>query len=446
MTNFVNKTTNVGISIDGEVTIQPGLDTLVSVEGIKLWDKKVAEKSFLSIGNVALSLEVLSLLKPPVNVQKMVLSNVTIDVLHGRNGKDNIPNINMLALMEWVDGNIATIPPFIIHDVELRHVLVNFSNIEHDLNGQVLLEQIDTHWGWDSPLSVYGEGIFLGNPSKGLSDKPVTISMTADSIRHLGDKSLLWNFMTHAAGEEGDISVKLLFSPITDATLIIEEEYPRVYKLDVAVKEFQYGELLRGLTSELKHEANNNLTGHIGADISLAGNVSDLNHPLLQSSGVIEVSVWPENHLADALDFWATNIVNAVLVGINSDSKINCAVARFNLSDGQLSSEVMVFDTSKLRVYGDGVLDFTAKTIDFLIVPKAKQIQWLDKSVPIRLKGPFESPEIEVKKMGLFKSVTKSVINFYIPVLPILINDKMESDGSKDCLESMQKNGGRLKD
>ena len=446
VTDFVNNTTNVGLSIDGEVTIQPGLDTLVLVEGVKLWDKKVAAKSFLSIDKVALSLDVISLLNTPVNVQKIVLSNVTFDLVQGMNGKGNIPKINILTLMEWVDGNIATIPPFIIHDVELRHVLVNFSNIAHDLSGQWLLEEVDARWGWDSPLAVYAEGVFLGNPSKGFGDKPVTISMTADSMRRLGDTSQLWHSITRIAAEKGDVAVNLSFSPITDMTLLSEEEYPRAYKLDVVVNEFHYGELLMRLAPASKTEVNDSFTGYFGADISLEGNVSDLNKPLLKSSGVIEVSVWPENHLADALDFWTTNIINVALAGINSDSKINCAVARFNLSEGLLSSDVMVFDTSKLRVYGDGVLDFTAKTIDFLIVPKAKQIQWLDKSVPIRLKGPFESPEIEVKKMGLFKSVTKSVINFYIPVLPILINDTMESDGSKECLESMQKDGGRLKD
>ena len=445
-TEFVNNTTDIRLSIDGEITIKPGVDTLVLLEGINLWDEENVDQSFLSIGKIELSLDMLSVLNSPINIQKFVLSDVTIDAIHAEGEGSNIPDFEVLKLMQWIDGNISIIPPFIAQDVQLRHVLINVSDVENNLSGQLLLEEIDAGWGWNSPLTVYGEGLFLGSSSKGFGDKPITISMSADSMRHLGDQSLLWSSNTHIAADQGDISTTLSFAPSTDESILNDEAYLRVYRLNMEVKNLHYGELLTRLGFVEKLGIDSNITGHLGSEILLEGNVSEMNDPLLRSSGVIEVSVWPENQLAAAVDFWATNLLNVMLTGINSDSKINCAVARFNLSDGVLNSDVMVFDTSRLRVYGDGVLDLATTNIDFLIVPKAKQIQWVDKSVPVRLMGTLKNPEIEVKKMGLFKSVAKSVINFSIPMLPILINDTMESDGSKECLQSMQQRGGRLKD
>jgi len=446
ITEVIESHTDLEFSIDGEITIKPGLDTFVFLGGLHLSEEDAAGQPFLSIGKSELFLDLHSILNGPINIRNITLSDVMVNVVHQGNMEFNIPDIELLELMQWVDRNIAIIPPFIAKDVQLRHVLINFSDIEHNLSGQWLLEEIDAGWGWDSPLTLFGEGILLGSPPKGPRNKPITISVTADSMRYLGDKSLLWNSALHIAANEGDILLKLALVPAIEPSLLNTEEYLRDYELGAQVKQFQYGDLLSRLGVASKLGIEGDMSGHLGADISLKGRISDLDDPLLKSSGVIEVSVWPQNQRANALDFWATNIVNMVLKGMNADSTINCAVARFNLSDGALSSEVMVFDTSRLRVYGEGSFDLANNNIDFLIVPKAKQIQWLDKSVPVRLKGSLEKPEIEIKKKGLFKSVAKSVINFSIPVLPILINDTMESDGSKECLQSMQKNRGRLKD
>ena len=446
VTEIVNSSSGLEISIGGEITIKPGIDTLVLLEELYLSDEKAAGQPFLSIAKSEISLDLRSVLNEQINIQNITLSDVMINVVHQRDKGFNIPDLEVLELMQWVDKNIAHIPPFIARDVQLKHVLINFSDLENNLSGQWLFDEIDVGWGWDYPLTAFGEGVLKGNVVSDIDSKPITISVNAGSMRHLGDKSLLWDSTFHIAANEGDVLLKLALAPAAEESQLDSEEYLRVYKLDVGVKQLQYGDLLTRLGVAAKLGVEGGMTGHIGAEISLEGNVSDLGDPLLTSSGVVEVSVWPQNQLANVIDFWATNIVNMVLKGMNSDSTINCAVARFNLSDGVLNSEVMVFDTSRLRVYGDGSFDLSNNNIDFLIIPKTKQIQWLDKSVPVRLIGALEEPEIEVQKVGLFKSVAKSVINFSIPLLPILINDTMESDGSKECLESMQKNRGSLKD
>jgi len=446
VTEVVNSSSDLEISIDGEITIKPGLDTLVFLEGVHLSDEEAVGQPFLSIAKSELSLDLRSVLNEPINIQKVTLSDLMINVVHQGDMGFNIPDLELLELMQWVDRNIVNIPPFIARDVQLRHVLINVSDLENNLSAQGLFDEIDAGWGWDYPLTAFGEGVLKGNVASDIDSKSITISANAGSMRHLGDKSLLWRSAFHIASNEGDVLLKLALAPATEASQLNTEEYLRVYKLDVGVKQLQYGDLLTRLGVAAKLGIEGGMTGHIGAEISLEGNVSDLGDPLLASSGVVEVSVWPQSQRANMIDFWATNIVNMVLKGMNSDSTINCAVARFNLSGGVLSSEVMVFDTSRLRVYGDGSFDLSNNNIDFLIVPKAKQIQWLDKSVPVRLMGSLEKPEIEVQKTGLFKSVAKSVINFSIPLLPILINDTMDSDGSKECLKSMQKNSGSLKD
>ena len=73
---FVNNTTDMRVSIDGEIAIKPGIETLVLLEGVNVWNEETVDQSFLSIGKIELSLDVLSVLNNPVNVQKIVLSEI----------------------------------------------------------------------------------------------------------------------------------------------------------------------------------------------------------------------------------------------------------------------------------------------------------------------------------------------------------------------------------
>ena len=453
ITESINRPPGLKLSIEGEVSIKLGLDTQILLEGLNLWDEKAADHPFLSMGKTTLSLDFLSVLNGPVNIQQVVLSDVALNVVHLGDMKFNIPDIDLLELMKWLDNNIADIPPFTAHDMKLKHVLISISDLENDLSGQWLLEEVDASWGWESPLTLFSEGGFLGKSSKILNSKPITISATADSMRHFGDKSLLWNSAFHLAANESDMSLKLALEPtkIVEPSLIDTKDYLRGYALDVKVKQFQYGGLLSDIDEVFKLDlatkldTEGELRGHLGTDVSLTGQVNDLADPLLKSSGVIEVFVWPQDQNAHEIDFWAANLVNMAFKVKDADSIVNCAVARFNLSEGVLNSEVLVFDTSRLRVYGEGSFDLSNNYIDFLITPKTKQLHWVDKTIPIRLKGTLDEPKGEVKKTGLLISTAKSVVNFVIPILPLLINDTMKNDGSKECLKSMDESSKDLK-
>jgi hypothetical protein len=272
---------------------------------------------------------------------------------------------------------------------------------------------------------------------------PISIAIKGDRFKALGVASKEWSSSLNIAGNHADIATTLtltgedILALDTDEVVLAKN---RDYALMVEVNQLKYGQILTHLGVE---EAGQ---GHLNARIFLQGMLANLDQPLISSTGTIEVAVWPSELRANPLDFWAINIINMLLIGLSEDSKVNCAVARFDLSNAQLTSEALIFDTSRLRVYGSGHINLLSREVDIWIEAKAKQLQWLSKEVPVRLIGSLDNPQIELKKMGIFKSAVKSVVNFTIPLLPVLVNDTMESDGSKDCLMSMQANSGRIKE
>ncbi len=434
----VESYTGLRILFDGELSVTLGQVPEVQLEGLRWQKNEEDEIPFLQLGHSELSVDFTSLFDEEVIVKKVQLSALALNLVAKEGEGLNIPELDLMVFLEWLNQRVETLPPFIADDIQLTDLSFRLLAPEKSLKGQFTFDQIDAKWGWNSPLWLMGEGtIDDANP------KPITISANGGAFRTLGDASEKWVSSVNVAGNKADISTQLILSGDDSAGLKQDEHVlakNREYELFVQINHLPYGDLLLylGLQEPMK--------GELNASVFLQGDMTNLDQPLIHSTGTIELAVWPDNLHANPLDFWAVNIINLMFSHLNEDSKVNCAVARFDLSDGALSSDVMIFDTSRLRVYGNGTFNLADRELDFWVDAKAKQVQWLSKEVPVRIKGTLDKPEIEFEKMGVFKSTVKSVVNFTLPLLPVLINDTMESDGSKDCLQSMQASRGRIKE
>lgn len=426
------------ILIDGDISVTPGWVTTIGVEGIRWQENDAEEIPFLKVGHSELSLDLMSLFDEEIIIEKVILSELELNLIAEAGMKFNIPELDFMGFLEWINLRVKHIPPFIAADIQLKSVWLRFLAPEKSLKGQFVFDQIDARWGWNTPLWLMGDGtIDEQHP------KPVTIAAKGGAFRTLGDASQEWKLSFNLAGDKADILTELTLSGegidgLEKGENVLAKN--RDYELLFKVNKLQYGAVLSHLGLE---DAGH---GSLDASVFLKGNLVNLDHPLTNSTGTIELAVWPDSLRANPLDFWAVNIVNQLFRSLNEDSKVNCAVARFDLSEGTLSSDVMIFDTSRLRVYGDGNFNLISRELDFWVEAKAKQIQWISKDVPVRIKGSLDKPEIELKKTRLLTSTVKTVVNFALPLLPVLINDTMESDGSKDCLQSMQDNSGQFKD
>lgn len=438
ITDTIESYTGLTILFDGELSVTLGQEPEIKVEGLRWQESDAEDVPFLQLFHLALSVDLASVFDEEVIIKRLLLSELELNLIAEEGMEFNIPELDLMGFLEWINKRVETIPPFVADDIQVTHLQLRFLAPEKSVKGKVIFDHIDAKWGWNAPLWLVGDGVIDGD-----DPKPVTIAASGGAFRTLGDASEEWLSSVNIAGNIADISTQLILRGEDSDSLKQSESVlakNREYELLVQLNNLQYGDFLihLGLEEPMKGELNGSIVLH--------GDLTNLDQPLTNSTGTIELAVWPDSLSANPLDFWAVNIINLLFSSLSEDSKVNCAVARFDLSEGELSSDVMIFDTSRLRVYGNGKFNLVSRELDFWVEAKAKQIQWISKEVPVRIKGSLDKPEIELEKMGLFKSTVKSVVNVTLPLLPVLINDTMESDGSKDCLQSMQANSGRIKE
>ena len=83
---------------------------------------------------------------------------------------------------------------------------------------------------------------------------------------------------------------------------------------------------------------------------------------------------------------------------------INCLVGRYDVKRGNLRSLVTFFDTTRASVRGNGGASLADETLDFTLVPHAKEASVMALMVPIRIDGRFAAPSVYPDPGGVAKS------------------------------------------
>src|SRR5262249_59183063 len=123
-----------------------------------------------------------------------------------------------------------------------------------------------------------------------------------------------------------------------------------------------------------------NMQGLFSLRMEINGGAPILNSVMDHADGRIDFTVWPRDLHAGVFDLWAMNLFLALLPLIDpgSQSKVNCVVGRFNLRDGKLTHEALLIDTRRLRVAGQGQVDFATERLGFRLDPRPKAPQFFN--------------------------------------------------------------------
>lgn len=171
----------------------------------------------------------------------------------------------------------------------------------------------------------------------------------------------------------------------------------------------------------------------VGADITAR---FDLGEPVLaHANGRFDFNARPQGIPANVFDFWATNLLFAILPSMDSegDSVINCLNGQFNLRDGVLNQELLLLDTSKVRVVGEAEVNFQQQRVDLKLVPRPKRPQFLSVATPVEAHGKFSDFKFGVTPTGLAESIVR--LTYYWVDVPLqwLLQGMLPKDGSDVC-------------
>ncbi len=224
----------------------------------------------------------------------------------------------------------------------------------------------------------------------------------------------------------GGARVELLYEPLPG------DEDVRL-KARLRVDRFDYGVLARRL------QPGSDLAGHFSAHLDL-DSTAPLEALMQRGSGRLDLAVWPVNLKSGVFDLWAVNVFVALLPTLDdaSASRVNCAVARFDLREGRLQQDSLLVDTTRLRATGTAQVDFRDETLSVRLVPRAKRPQFFSLPLPVEVSGRLTDFRVGVPARsavatlgGFFGSVVTTPIR--------LLSDKpVPADGADVCGSAMR--------
>jgi len=201
----------------------------------------------------------------------------------------------------------------------------------------------------------------------------------------------------------------------------------------IEAKKFDYGVLARRMKPDT------DLRGTVSLNVDVNSRARYLADILRHGSGRIDFAVWPQNMQSGIFDMWAVNVLIALIpvVDPGKASKVNCAVGRFELNDGNLVGRTILLDTGRMRVTGTGSADFGAETLNMRMRPQAKTAQFLSLATPIQVSGTFKNFKIGVSPGDIVETVARLATSIVWVPLQKLFGKKIPRDGSDVCGEAL---------
>jgi uncharacterized protein involved in outer membrane biogenesis len=86
---------------------------------------------------------------------------------------------------------------------------------------------------------------------------------------------------------------------------------------------------------------------------------------------------------------------------------ISCGVADFTIDKGVISTKAFILDSKNITITGGGTIDLGREHVEYVLVPKKKSLQFIEKADPVDIKGPLADPKVSTLPL---KSATKTAI------------------------------------
>ena len=189
----------------------------------------------------------------------------------------------------------------------------------------------------------------------------------------------------------------------------------------------------------LVHRANPkaDMGGTISLDVELSSKAGRFEDLMARSSGHFNFSGRLENLKAGIIDLWAVNLVAAIVSSQKDQSKINCIIGLWDMTDGVLTPRVLLIDTSKIRICGKGQVDFTQKHIRLAAVPRPKKPEFFSLATPLAVNGTFSDFGVGIDSGGLIGTAIRFATSPVMTPLLRLAGKGLPADGADVCSMSI---------
>lgn len=205
-------------------------------------------------------------------------------------------------------------------------------------------------------------------------------------------------------------------------------------QLKISSKNFDYGNLAKRLDESSK------IGGKINLDLDVTTEWQAGTPILAGGNGYLHFGVWPQELNAGILDFWATNLLIALVPVLDdtNQSKINCLIAKFQMQDGILRADDILLDTDRIQATAIGQVDFTKSTLNFGARPRPKIPQMFSARTPVQVQGKFTDFRYGLKEGALIGTAFRMVTSPIVTPFEWVFRSPPPLDGKAPCQASWE--------
>ncbi|MCP4295467.1 MAG: AsmA-like C-terminal region-containing protein, partial [Proteobacteria bacterium] len=198
--------------------------------------------------------------------------------------------------------------------------------------------------------------------------------------------------------------------------------------LKVLIENFDIGILVR------RKQPESVMGGNINLNIDLNSTANSIAELLASGDGYFDFSGNLTNLKSGIIDLWAVNLISAIVSSTKEkQSQINCAVGRWSVDNGLLTSDAFFIDTSKIRICAKGDVNLKEESLNIRVAPRAKRAEFFSLATPVKLQGTFSDLNVKLGGGGVLGTVVQMIVSPVSTPLKRMFNHKIPHDGGDVC-------------
>ena len=173
-------------------------------------------------------------------------------------------------------------------------------------------------------------------------------------------------------------------------------------------------------------ESNAAATGEINGEFNLSGNGTSVRSMLAGSNGKIGLVVVRGEISKMTMEKAGVHLWEMMELKMTGDKlvKIRCVVADFDVKEGVMHTNALVFDTEVTTIHGTGSIDLGKEKLDLTLTQKTKNTSPLALRSPIRVRGSFARPDAGVDKGQItaraLGAILLGAVNPLLALIPLI--------------------------
>lgn len=156
------------------------------------------------------------------------------------------------------------------------------------------------------------------------------------------------------------------------------------------------------------------LTGSLEVDAEVAGRGLSIAAIMGSLDGRVTAISGKGRLRNEFFNFLSADVITAVnpLAPAQQPQQVLCTVGRFDIRDGRAASRVVLLDTTRATVVGEGGIDLKREQVDMLFTPSTKDTSLLSVAalVPVRVSGPLADPVVLPDPVRAATGVAKTAV------------------------------------